>query len=394
MNRNIFIPFFRNPVLMAGIFLISGFGSPHESTAQIIYRDPARIDQSFVFLNWNLKGDTTDVSISQWVFPVSGMVPLGDNAELRYYTALSGAESSSEAFSRDLSGLTDTRIQLAHTLVGNQILVAGGINFPTGQTKLAKDQFELLRVLSAEKFNFPVKTYGEALGVYGEVLGATEAGRWTVGGGVGAYYSGEYEPTDDGISYRHGLRTYLTGSAETTAGETTVDRLKFDIMLVVAMADQANEQDVFQDGILFDIAATGTHRLGHWNGLAQARAILRGKDRRLSQTGNLAAESYASTGSELRLSAQASRQLGDRWVGTLGLASKFLMSNNYPETDLLHDGGATLIGIGGRLGAQFTAQTGATIGLRKWFGSAAAGGTTEALDLSGWEISQQISVIF
>jgi len=61
---------------------------------------------------------------------------------------------------------------------------------------------------------------------------------------------------------------------------------------------------------------------------------------------------------------------------------------------LLYDGGATLIGVGGWIGAQFSETTAASVGLRKWFGNSALGGLTEALDLSGWEISQQITVIF
>lgn len=380
--------------LIFGLTLAVWLGQASLSKAQIIYNDPARINQSFIFLHWVLQGDTTDVSITQWVIPVAGMIPLADNTELRYYTAISGANASSDLFDRDISGLTDTRLHIARTLVEDRMLVAGGINIPTGQTGLDENQFELLHVLSAEKYNFPIKTYGEALGLYGEVLGASEAGRWIVGGGAGAYYSDSYTPVNNDISYQHGLRLYLTGSAETAAGESSIDRVKFDGVLILALADEADDQKVFKDGLQLDVSATGRRRLGQWVGSAQARLILRGKDQRLSQGGDLAAESYVSTGSEFRLSAQASYGLSDRWDGTLDVSGKFLAGNGYPEDDLLYDGGATLFGIGGWVHARLTPRTLAAFGLRKWFGNAAEGGLTEALDLNGWEITQGLTVIF
>ncbi len=394
MNHKRVVPGIYRRALIGSLVIAVWLGQAAIGEAQIVYNDPARINQSFVFIYWGLEGDTTDASISQWAFPVSGMIPLADNTELRYYTAFSGADASSSVFDRNISGFTDTRLHIARTLAEDRILITGGINLPTGQTKLNKKQFALLLDLSAEKSNFPVKTYGEALGFYGEVLGATEAGRWIIGGGGGVYYRGSYEPADDDISYRHGLRLYLTGSAEIAAGESTSDRVKFDGVLVIATADKANGNDVFKNGAQLDLSATGTRRLGRWVGSARARLIVRGKDQRLSQDGDLTAESHASTGSEFRFSASASHKLSGHWDGALDFSSKFLGGNGYPKDDLLYDGGATLIGVGGWVSARFSERTRAAFGLRKWFGNAAAGGLTESLSLSGWEITQSITVIF
>jgi hypothetical protein len=385
---------FSNIRLHIALVLLCWCWGTGSGAAQVVYNDPARINQSFVYLHWNLAGDTTEVSISQWAFPVSGMVPLGDDTELRYYTALSGADASSDLFNRDLSGMTDTRVHVARTLLEDQVLVAAGINLPTGHAKLGGDQLELLRVLSAEKYNFPVKTYGEGLGLYSEILGATETGKWIVGGGAGFYYSGSYQPADDDVSYQSGPRLYLTGSAEINTGENNIDRVKFGAVLVLALADQAGNRDVFRDGILFDLSATGTRRLGQWTTQAQARLIMRGKDQRLAQGGNLAAESYVSTGSEFRFAAEAHHHLSGRWYGNLDFSAKVVTANGYPQDDLLHDGGATLIGFGGGINARLSAAASAAFGLRKWFGNAAESGLTEVLDLQGWEISQHITVLF
>jgi len=364
------------------------------SHAQIIQDDPPRTGQSWVYLHWNLEGDSTDATISEWILPVTGMVPLAENTELRYFASLAGASASAATFERDLSGLTDSRIQISRALADDQFLVSFGINLPTGKNKLDQDQFEVLRVLSDEYYNFPLKSFGEGLNLYSEVLGAAFAGEWIVGGGLGVSYHGSYEPTDNGVSYQPGMRFYLTGSAEIVFNEQYAERLRFDGVLTVAAADQADDQDVFKDGPWVDLSASGTRKFGDWLGGADVRLILRGKDERVIDGGSLVAEEYASTGSEFRLRVQAARELTERLSGVVDVSTKFVGANSYPSDDLNYEGSATLFGLGGQVNGRLSKRIRGVFGLRKWFGSSDAGGRTEALDLSGWEIRQSLTMTF
>jgi len=373
------------------LFVLGSFACAH---AQIIQDDPPRSGQSLIYMHWNLTGDSTDATISEWVLPITGMLPLTENTELRYFAALAGASASDDTFDRDLSGLTDSRIQVSRALADNQLLVSFGLNLPTGQKKLEQDQFEVLRVLSDEYFNFPLKSFGEGFNLYSEVLGAAFAGEWIVGGGFGFSYNGSYEPTDNGISYRPGMRFYATGSAEIELSEQNAERLRFDGVVTFAAADQADGEDVFKDGPWVDLSASGTRRFGAWLGKADVRLIIRGKDERVIDGGSLVAEDYASTGSEFRLRLQAARELTECWSGAVDVSTKFVGANSFPSDDLNYEGSATLFGLGGQVNGRISKWMRGVIGLRKWLGSSEAGGRTEALDLSGWEIRQSLTITF
>jgi len=321
-------------------------------------------------------------------------VPMSDNTELRYYTALAGAGTTSNGFDRDLSGMTDSRIQLARSLADDQFLLSVGLNIPTGKKNLDSAQFGILQAVSAEYFNFPVKTFGEGLGYYAEFLGATQAGEWIVGGGVGALYSESYEPTDDGVSYRPGLRLYLTGSAEITTGESARDHIRLDGVFLMSAPDEADGKEVFKDGIQLDLSASGTRQFNDWSGGAGLRVILRGKDQRLTQESILATESYATSGSEVRFTLHLARELSNTISGMVDFTGKFVGVNGYPIDDPYYEGGASLFGFGGQLDGRLSDHTAVGFGVRKWFGNAEKTGRVEALDLSGWEISQNITITF
>jgi len=375
-----------------GIFCVLFIGpSMH---AQVVSNDPARIRQTFMYLTWDLKGDSTDATVSEWVLPVSGMLPLAENTELRYYTSLAGAKTSSKKFDRDLSGLTDTRLQVTRSLADDRFLVSLGVSVPTGQKKLNRDQFEVLRVLSAEQFNFPLKTFGEGLGVYSEVLGVTETGSWILGAGAGALYSGSYKPADNDVSYRPGIRLYLTGSAQLATDETDRTNFRFDGVAMLAGTDEANDKKVFRDGPQVDLSASGTRRFDPWSTGVDLRTILRGKDKRLSDKGILAIEQHASSGNEFRGTVRLGRAISDNVAGQVDVSTKFVTANSYPKKDPAYEGTASLYGVGGQISGRLSDHASAGLGLRKWFGHTNAGGQTEALDLNGWEIAQHVTITF
>ncbi len=376
-------------VLVVVLFL----GIP-AADAQIIYQDPARITQSAVYLHWNMTGETVDASVSEWVMPISGMVPVAANTELQYYTAVVGAQSSLPEIDQDLAGLTDTRLHLARSLAEDHLLVAGGVNLPSGQKELNPTEFALAQFIAEERFNFPLKVFGQGLGIYGEVLGAWAYEQWIFSGGGGLHYSGSYTPLDDDVSYQPGVRYYVTGSAQLTSAKRQSDYVRFDGVASIAAADQADDVDVFKDGTQIDVAALGARRFGQWHAQANVRLILRGKDKRLAEGGNLVVERNSSTGSEFRFRLQTGRPVYAGWQGSVDVSTKFLAANGYPEDDVLYDGGATLFGIGGTVAKKIRDQIHLQIGLRKWFGSAEKSGLTEALDLGGWELSERLTITF
>jgi outer membrane receptor protein involved in Fe transport len=67
-----------------------------------------------------------------------------------------------------LSGLTDVKIRMSGPLVGDRLLLIGGVNLPTGTTRLSADQLNVLQVVGAPGQSIILnglraKTYGAEL---------------------------------------------------------------------------------------------------------------------------------------------------------------------------------------------------------------------------------------
>ncbi|MEW5875666.1 MAG: hypothetical protein AB1752_10845 [Candidatus Zixiibacteriota bacterium] len=366
---------------------------PGPASAQIVQGAGSAVSQRAVYLSWDMAGDTTDASVFQWFVPVIVRAGLADNWELSMATSAAGSEVTWIAEGEGITGANDTRIQLSHSLSDDQVLLSGGVSIPTGETELSETHQQIINWLTADFFNFPSKYPGEGFAAFGEAAFATPAGEWVLGGAGAVHYAGEYTPFADGRTYQPGMR--LIGSLGIQRDWLKQGALSADLVLTVSTDDKAEGVPVFADGMQVDAKVTGRKMFRSGAIDAVVRVILRGKNKLLgNNNADLVREAANTNGSDIRLFLSGSRKLGRVLSGWASVETKILAANDYAPDEVLYEGAAQIMGFGAgldyRLGER--AQIGA--GGKIWTGSTDGGYTYEALDLSGYELTQRLTVTF
>jgi hypothetical protein len=363
------------------------------SYAQIISGDPSTVSQRFTYLSWKLDGDTTDVTVSQWLVPIIVKAGLAEDWELAVFSAASGSDANWDIENSDISGLTDSRVQISHSLAQDQVLLSGGLSLPTGVTELSNGEKQLTRWLSADFFDFPVKYPGEGLNLFGEIGVALPAGDWVWGASGAVHYAGEYTPFEGGSDYQPGTRLVGTVGAERSWPKQ--GKVSADILVINSFADKADGKDVFTDGLQTDIRLSGRREFASGNVELAARFILRGKNKVISESSlDLVREESNTNGNDIRFYLSGRRDLGPRAQGWASVEARFLAANGYDPGHPLFEDAARVIGasIGADLSLSDRVVAGA--GLRYWTGSSDGAYTFEAIDLTGLEVLQRITVTF
>lgn len=364
---------------------------PQMAQAQIVQGRPSIVGQQLAHLSWTLKGDTTDVTVSQWYLPILISASIAPKWELAFQSALAGSDANWAIENDKISGLSDTRLQVAHSLAADRVLVSAGMSLPTGKTELTPANRSLLPWLTADFFTFPLKYPGEGFNLFGEIGGAMPAGNWTLGVGAAVHYDGEYTPFEDGRKYQPGARLMLTGSAaQDFSGK---GRLALDVTAIFSGNDKANGEPVFADGTMYDIKLTGQRTTDRGQIDATLRAILRGKNKLLDPQGlDVVLEQNNTNGSDIRFGLRGRHALGHRLDGWLSVEARFLAANGYGPGDPLFEDAARITGFGGGIDMKFSPRATGGLGVRLWQGTSDGSSSYEPLDLSGVEIIQRLSV--
>ncbi|GAB4321467.1 MAG: hypothetical protein Kow0074_12460 [Candidatus Zixiibacteriota bacterium] len=359
--------------------------------AQIVSGTPSSVSQRFSYLSWTLKGDTTDLTISQWYLPIVITAALQEDWELSVYSSVAASDADWDIADGEVSGLTDSRIQLAHSLADDRILLSGGVSLPTGQTELNESKRSLIPWLTEDFLTFPIKYHGEGLNLYGGVAGAVPAGNWALGLAVGLHLMGEYTPYEDGPDYKPGSRVILTGSAERQWPEQ--GSLAADLSLVFSGNDEADGTPVFSDGTMLDARFRGRREFSTAALSGGIRLILRGKNDILDLTqAQLVSEENNTNGSEIRLFISGQRDLGERVTGSISVESRLLAANDYEPGSRFYEDAANILGIGAGIDIRLSRMATGGLGVRIWNGSSDGAARFEALDLKGFELTQRLTL--
>jgi hypothetical protein len=63
------------------------------SEAQIVSGDPSSVSQRFTYMAWTMKGDTADLTVTQWFVPIILKAGLADDWELAVFSAAAGSDA-------------------------------------------------------------------------------------------------------------------------------------------------------------------------------------------------------------------------------------------------------------------------------------------------------------
>ncbi len=358
--------------------------------AQIVYGQKSSVMQSLTYLSWRISGDTS-LTLSQWYVPVYVRGAISSGWDLSIYSAVSGTSTKPTTAQGEITGVNDSRIQLSHAMADDRILLSAGVSLPTGQTKLTPLRRALLPWLSADFFNFPLKTPGEGLNLFGELGVAAPLSGWTMGMAGAVYYSGKYEPYDDRREYQPGLR--VVGTVGLHRDWPHRGHLGADLITVYSADDKVDGLAVFGDGIQFDIRAAGSRMSTRGRIEAALRFIARGKNRRFDAgNADLVRERNNTNGNDLRANLALHHVLAGRLQGWVTIDAKILAANEYGLGSPLYEGASRIYGFGGGIDLGFGSGVIMGLGGRYWTGSSDGSGAFKSLDLSGFEIIQRLTL--
>jgi hypothetical protein len=371
------------PLAAAGLIVLGHLSACAQS-------QKSAISQGLTYLSWELSGDTTKLTVTQWFVPVFVKVRLAQGWGLALYSAASRS-ATDRAESPDITGLNDSKIQLTHMMADERILLSAGASLPTGQTKLSANERELVPWLSADFFNFPVKIPGEGLELFGEAGVAVPASGWVLGAAGAVHYFEEYTPYDDSRKYRPGMR--VVGTAGIGRDWPKRGRVSLDVLVIYSADDKVEDSPVFGDGLQIDWRFVARRDFARGGVEAMARFIQRGKDRVLSPSGlDLVSEQRNTNGNDLRFHCSARHALVGRLQAWASFDTKMLMANGYGTDNPLQQKASRVYGVGGGLDLGLGERATFGLGARLWKGSSDGAYQREALDLSGFEIIQRLSI--
>jgi hypothetical protein len=163
--------------------------------AQSIYDIGARAAPQFH--SYKIKSPS-NLTISEFSVPLFATIPVaprfGFDIGSSYANAHVEQTSGTTKTTSDISGLTDTQIR-ANLVLGNDfVIITGGLNLPTGQSRVVPEQQAAASLIGSDFLAFPISNMGTGFGGTGGVAIAQPVGAWNLGFGLSMRQSAGYEP--------------------------------------------------------------------------------------------------------------------------------------------------------------------------------------------------------
>ena len=166
--------------------------------AQSIYDVGARSAPQFH--SYKIKSPT-NLTISEFSVPLFVTIPvtprLGFDVGNSYANAHVEQTSGTTKTTSEISGITDTQIR-ANLVLGNDfVIITGGVNLPTGQSRVVPQQQPAANLIGNDFLAFPISNMGTGFGGTGGIAIAQPVGGWNLGFGLSMRQSAGYEPFTD-----------------------------------------------------------------------------------------------------------------------------------------------------------------------------------------------------
>ncbi len=218
-----------------------------EAFPQDVYSEQpsATINLMPVYENWSLN-DSTDFSEFTSIIS-AGYNPL-QNTSLGLVTRYASVATNFGNATNNLSGLSDLQLIIKQKLPDQNLTFDGGVNIPSGKTKLKREEFAVSQVISQELFGLRTSNFGQGLNAF---LGVT----WlhplsddaVIGAGISYQVKSEYQPlADTSDKYTPSNEVSLTAGIDIKLSETQT--LTGDFTGIFYGSDKLNGKEIFSTG--------------------------------------------------------------------------------------------------------------------------------------------------
>ena len=149
------------------------------------------------FHSYKIKAPS-NLTINEFSLPLFVTIPItpqfGFDVGSSYANAHVEQTSGTTKTTSDIAGLTDTQIRANLVLGTDRVIITGGVNLPTGQSRVAPNQQAAANLIGSDFLAFPISNMGTGFGGTGGVAIAQPVGDWSLGFGLGMRQSAGYEP--------------------------------------------------------------------------------------------------------------------------------------------------------------------------------------------------------
>jgi hypothetical protein len=363
------------PVLLILLGVSSSYG-------QIIYGQPISGDLQMYYSHWKLENDSASTTVSQFVIPVAGFIPISDNFEGRFYIA--NAANTLDYLGTDykLNGLSDMRLQLNHSFAEDRLLLSVGMNLPTGKKKLnLTEEWLVLEFLSQNYLNFPIRRLGEGLGVNLLFGGATMMNDIRLGGAVEFQYNGSYKPYEVGGDYKPGNQFSINAGADTKRGTMSYS---FGAIYTIYSDDKYEDIKIFRQSSQLDLRLSGVYEADRYNISGAMRYLLRDRNKRYDLETGQTLEQLKAYGNEFLIGGRFTYHPEKKWYLAPSADLHLIAANEYEF------GSSTVVGFGADAGRNLGEGINLALGFKYYTGSADGGN----IDLNGYQLSAGLTANF
>jgi len=368
---------------LANLLIIFILVSCIQVSAQIISSNLSSTSTGFVYTHWTLKSPSNEkTSLNQFWVPLSGYVAIQENIEVRYYLAGSSnnlelGQGKGETY---LGGVGNAQIEMSRTFAKNRVIVSGGINLPLGKAKLGiNDDRAIIDMLSQNFLDFPMRSFGEGLGLKLTVGAASNVNENTVlGVAAGFEYIGPYDPYIGIGEYNPGDR-FTADFRITKLDKTTA--LSFTMNYSLFLDDKLDNSKVFKQGQQFGLRARAVYDDDRYRVSGGAGYLFRGRNTRYDIQGSNIIDRLKLYANELVFSFEFGRYLPGGWRFS-PLFSLFLIEGN--EENL---GESRVFTSGGSINKIFSKRYRASF----WFKFMTGDADGQTIELRGYQLSTSLS---
>ena len=233
--------------LFSLVIILSGFNSIYGQGSSSASNNTG-VEFTPYYESWSIKGGSSFSELTNILnvnySPVSN-TRLGFTTR---YAALSGDVNH-------LSGFSDSQILIGQEIPGYNLVLNGGVNIPSGVTKLSQNEFLATKLVSQNLFMLKTPNFGQGLNLF---IGGTWAhpvmDNFVLGIGISYQVKNEYQPLKDTtLKYKPSNEICGTGGFDIRLGKSST--LTGDITGIFYWSDKLGGQYVFKTGnrIIFDM---------------------------------------------------------------------------------------------------------------------------------------------
>lgn len=230
-------------------------------TAQIVYGQSKVISARVVYQSWKLTTGGEETNLTQSAFPFMVMIPLQDNWEVHFNSAISRSNYDYGDFDATLTSFSGTTLRAYRSFADDRMFASLGLQLPSGTSELDTVEVRLAELISDDYLTTPVKQVTQGFGLIGQLGFATEANAWLAYGASVSYnLNGGFTYQENGEKYNPGDEFSLQFSATASATETSSTDI--DLSYRYYLADKVGSREVFKSGGVMSILLGQRNQFG------------------------------------------------------------------------------------------------------------------------------------